>query len=336
MAFEIQRRIPVRQIQTQKRNIPLDQIIAIEGQNPVAKGVETLGNVLGTALQQRADLRRQGEQLAKMEALAGKEAGSFQGLDPANAATFTSQLLKEPEYVIPQQDATGQITGFLNVPKGMKPTAFAKPPGTSTQARNLTQTSYVDSVDGVPILLDKNTRSYIRSDNGGAILGKAVPSKGQAEAVQSTSRAQVILPKIDTLFDSLAQKSELGARAAVIPGISKAFFPEINQLKNEVKQIGFTFGGKNFTGTEEQIIMDALIPNSFDNDASREAKREALKGYISGQTDLLQTANLLGPAGNRIKQVIGSQSGLKTLSTPAPSSFPTQNSKDAIRKKLGL
>ena len=96
MALEIPRtRLNIRQIEQQKRNVPLQEIIAIEGQNPLAMGIETAGNVIGQALTKRAELRRQGEQLAKLEQLSGQAPGSYSGLDPATAATFTSSLIKQ-------------------------------------------------------------------------------------------------------------------------------------------------------------------------------------------------------------------------------------------------
>lgn len=88
-------RIALRQIQTQKRNIPIDQIINIEGYNPWAKGIETAGNVIGQAITKRAELRRQGEQLARMEDLGGLPKGSLSGLDPSQAAPFSAAGMKQ-------------------------------------------------------------------------------------------------------------------------------------------------------------------------------------------------------------------------------------------------
>lgn len=299
MALELpKRRIESRQIQIPKRNVPLEQIIAVQGRSPIAEGITALSG----AIQKRAELREEGERIAKVESAYGLEPGTLTGFGEESALSLGKQVSenRKPTYV--QQINPDGTANLLEIPAGGKfgGTVRTPTPGLGT----ITQTSYVDSADGTPLILDKTTRSYLRVGENKAPIGKAVPSKGQAEATQSTSRALEILPKIDILFDSLSKKSELGARTATAPFIGRVAYPEINQLKNEVKQIGFTFGGKNFTGTEEQIITDALIPGPLDNDASREAKRKALKGYISGQTDLLGAANLLGPAGNRIKAVI--------------------------------
>lgn len=68
MSFDLpQRRIATRQVQTQKRNVPLEQILAVQGQNPLATGIETAGNALGQVLAKKADLIRQGQQLAQQK-----------------------------------------------------------------------------------------------------------------------------------------------------------------------------------------------------------------------------------------------------------------------------
>lgn len=90
-----QSRRPVRQIQIEKKRVPLEQIIAVRGQSPVAKGIETAGQVLGQALARKAQLRRQGEQLAAMEALAGQQPGAFRGVPLEVASSLTGAFAKQ-------------------------------------------------------------------------------------------------------------------------------------------------------------------------------------------------------------------------------------------------
>lgn len=82
MDINIKKRIPIRQIQTQKRNIPLEQIIAINGYNPLAAGVETAGNAIGSVISKRAELRRQGQQIAQLASMAGDQAPTDNSLTP--------------------------------------------------------------------------------------------------------------------------------------------------------------------------------------------------------------------------------------------------------------
>lgn len=97
-----QKRMAVNPVQTQKRNVPLEQIIAVEGQNPLATAIDTSSSVLGQVLAKKAELKRQGEQLARqrqqvarLEQLSGQQPGSFEGLDPETASTFALNSMKE-------------------------------------------------------------------------------------------------------------------------------------------------------------------------------------------------------------------------------------------------
>lgn len=90
-------RLGIKQIQLAKRNIPLEQIIAVGAQNPLATGIEELGGVIGKTLQNRSELRRQGEQLAKLEALSGQAPGSYSGLNPDTATALTTNLIKKSQ-----------------------------------------------------------------------------------------------------------------------------------------------------------------------------------------------------------------------------------------------
>lgn len=91
-----------RQIQTSKRQVPIEQIIAVQGRNPLAAPVTNLGEVLGEALLRKEQLRREGQQLAmqqrelaKLEQLSGQQPGSFEGLSPSTATSFANKLLTQ-------------------------------------------------------------------------------------------------------------------------------------------------------------------------------------------------------------------------------------------------
>lgn len=97
-----QKRMAVNPVQTQKRNIPVEQIIAVEGQNPLATAIDTSSSVLGQVLAKKAELKRQGEQLARqrqqvarLEQLSGQQPGSFEGLDPETAFSFAQNKIKQ-------------------------------------------------------------------------------------------------------------------------------------------------------------------------------------------------------------------------------------------------
>jgi hypothetical protein len=93
------RDLPV--IQRPRRNIPVEQIIAAEGFNPMAAGIQQVGDTLGQALQRRAALRQQAQQVAALEKVAGQPVGAFTGvpLEVASslAGTFAKQRLEQEE-----------------------------------------------------------------------------------------------------------------------------------------------------------------------------------------------------------------------------------------------
>ena len=91
MPIELPQRKALRQIQIQQQNVPLEQILAVKSYNPLAAGVD----VLSEALSRRAELRRQGQELAKLEALAQQPAGSFSGLQGDTAKSLASTYIKE-------------------------------------------------------------------------------------------------------------------------------------------------------------------------------------------------------------------------------------------------
>lgn len=174
---------------------------------------------------------------------------------------------------------------------------------------SIQQSQFIDESDGTPLLFDRDNFRYVRSNDGSLPRGRAIPVKGNAEAVQSAGRGAELLKKVDPLFDELNNKGPVMSRASLLPGVRNVAFPEVEQMRNELRQAGFSFGGKNYTGTEAAIIEGTLVPSSLDNAESRELKRKAVKGYISGQIDLLQAANLLGASGVKIKEVLGQSQG---------------------------
>jgi hypothetical protein len=216
---------------------------------------------------------------------------------------------KQPIYNIVQTDSSGAPIKSTPLGKGEKP-VITKPVSTGTGGKgSVQQSQLVDSHDSVPLLFDRDNRTYVRSTDGQPVIGSAIPTKGNADAVSTTSRGLELLPKIDRLFNALDKKTPIGAKAATMPILGSVLYPEETQLRNELKQVGFTFGGKNFTGNEENIIVGAMVPSWNDNKASREAKRKALKGYISGQIDLMSAANLLGASGKSVKDLLNKSMG---------------------------
>lgn len=262
-------RLGIRQINVAKRQIPLEQIIATQGYNPLAEGIQVSGAAIGKSLLKRAELRKQGDQLAKMETLSGLPAGSFTGLDPTVAANFTSSIVKEQNknksavrYVIPNLDNAGNVSGFTEVPQGYKPTPFARPP---TQPK-------------------PNAASQ--------------KSAGDVQAIDEQ------LNEIDDLSTKLSQgwSGPIAGRAAVLA--AKATGGGMQQPISEFEAIKPAFAVKVYrawTGDTRLSDSDAasraypLLPNSTDQPQVQKAKWDNLRTLLNTRKDqLMQGASVPG------------------------------------------
>jgi hypothetical protein len=357
-------------IQVQKRQIPLEQIIAVKGQNPLATGIETAGNVIGAAITKRAQLQQQGQQLAALAKMAGQPVPDTNTLTPelyekglsfksaadqkrAEAAKQRVDLELKLEQLRAGYSEIDPATGAKREYPGVQGLSIAYGPdgnpvirrdetykpkeipkstgGGQAQRGSAQQSQYVDAFDSTPLYWNRDKRAYLRVNTDEQPKGKITLNKGQAEAVQNASRGAVLLPKVEELKSDLENRSEIGARLATTPVIGPIFYPQETQLLNELAQVGFQFGGKNFTGHEEKIIRGAMIPGPTDSKASREKKFQAIQGYVTGQMNLSDAANLLGPAGDQIKKVLASSQagsqGLQAIPTTPPPPMAATNPK---------
>lgn len=225
MAIQLpQNRLGTKQIQAIKRNVPLEQIVAVQGQNPLATGVETLGTTIGQTLQKREALRQQGLQLAKLESLSGQQPGAFQGLDPSTASTLAltniknNQEEKNKPYGEPFTGKDGKTYGYVFDAKKNEFTAKElpqglPPPKQSNSGGTLVQTGLFDA-NGQPIVFnnkDKNPKPIIVPTNS---VGGGNQTKIQLTPTSQTRSsgefASTILPHIDTLKTLIANADAKG------------------------------------------------------------------------------------------------------------------------------
>lgn len=103
-----------------------DQILAVEGQNPLAKAVETAGSTIGKVLEKRAKLRQEGERLAKLEKLAGQQPGAFSGLDPDTATSLTSKMIQNRADSYTPDQLKGLYSGDPNTISSVFPSGTPK------------------------------------------------------------------------------------------------------------------------------------------------------------------------------------------------------------------
>ena len=109
------------------RRIPIEQILAVQGQNPLATGVESAGAVLGKALAKMKENARQKKQIAAIQEAFPGEIIPEGIKDPTLALSLLGKKAeltkanKEQQYGSAVYDETGNVTGFSLLPKGVKP-----------------------------------------------------------------------------------------------------------------------------------------------------------------------------------------------------------------------
>ena len=101
MQLNLPQRRPLKKIEVGQQRVPIEQIIAVMGESPVARGIDTAAASIGDALSKRAEYRRQGELLARKEQLARdeKDAGNF---NPDQTGAIASGDLKLLPGVFPR------------------------------------------------------------------------------------------------------------------------------------------------------------------------------------------------------------------------------------------
>lgn len=85
MALELPKARPSGAPQSRKRDVPVEAILRVLGNNPYAKALDVSGEALSQAIQQRAELRRNANAITQMAQAAGEEAPTDpRGLTPSS------------------------------------------------------------------------------------------------------------------------------------------------------------------------------------------------------------------------------------------------------------
>lgn len=145
--------------------------------------------------------------------------------------------------------------------------------------------------------------------------GTPVLKQGNDQAINDVSLIKEQIPIVSRMFDSYKSKGKL-AKAAQATPLGYVLDPSTKADENALKLSAFTFGGKALSKDEKGVVFNALFPNPYglDDDAALNKKQTLLTQYMTGKIDLLQAANLLGPAGAPLKGML--QSKLQTGATP--------------------
>ncbi len=310
MALDLpQNRVGIRKIQTQKRNVPLEQIIAVEGQSPIATGIDQVGQVLGHALQRRAELQRQGQQLA----FAGKYLGQDISPDLANSGLNLDSILKLHEAKI--------AADKLNKPAKKKPLGepFKGADGKTYQYfydENNETTTPVELSQGLPPPKAHEPESHVivGVDPQGNPLSFGVKSEkitpiplpGGGSPLPK-NRPGAVLTDVKDIDNQLQQLNDLRGMLKDIPGgiaggaeslLSKATFGAIGGKAKQYNDIRPSIATKIYramTGDTRLSDADAasraypLLPSLAEPTNVREAKIVNLEKNLTERKKILSS-----------------------------------------------
>jgi hypothetical protein len=130
-----------------------------------------------------------------------------------------------------------------------------------------------------------------------AFIEKMIGAKGNKDAINESQDALKASQAMQSLNDDLDKLGEGEARFKSSPA-AKLFAPVLAAKKAQILlYAGFSRGGKQLTGTELGVVVNALAPTAFDDKESRHMKNSTFQDWADGKIDLMGAAKLLGPAG---------------------------------------
>lgn len=106
-----------------RRQIPIDQILKVMGNNPVAQSLPGIGQQLGEALMVAAQRRKQQEQMAALGEELGVPGERFSRLSPEGASILAKSLMHQKEAEAQKVQDQGRIRLFEQQ-SGVKPGSF--------------------------------------------------------------------------------------------------------------------------------------------------------------------------------------------------------------------
>lgn len=314
MAFELPKsRIGLRQIQTQQRSVPLEQIIAARGQNPLGTAVEDIGKLVGQNLSQRAAARQQGEQLAVAGKLLGQDispdiansgidAGTLSSLvktraetDKEAAATQTAMADKKALAAEKRVALELQLEKLKSGYSEVNPST-----GATTQYPGVQGLSIAYDAAGNPaIARDPNYKpaSIPKSTGGGGGGGAGGAFKNETnlrkefdkesadskKAFNSSAKALTLADRGDAIGDTALAfsltRGALGGQGRVTQTEIQQFGPQLGSLPDRVQNaiLGLAKGQKYDPEVRAQIV-NMVKQDAMNEDANQKAREEQYNG----------------------------------------------------------
>ena len=93
----------------ERRRVPVDQILAVMGNNPIAQALPGIGKQLGEALMVSAAKRKQQEQMAALGQMVGADQDQFSRLSPEGATLLAKSLMERKQDEAKKTESLGRI-----------------------------------------------------------------------------------------------------------------------------------------------------------------------------------------------------------------------------------
>jgi hypothetical protein len=289
MAFDIPQRRALKSIQTQKRDIPIQQIMATLGGNPIGQGIENAAASVGQALQQRAAIRRQAQEVAQLEKVYGLKPGELNGIqDTKNAMEAGKQLYgsRQPTYVNEVNNLTGE-SQMIQVPAGGKYGGTYKFGATPGGAGKVGKPTWIgNNSSGEPLLLQDNGEITIgKVPGGGSVLTKNNPTNIKNQVTEIDDQ----LKQINDLRNLIGENSGgiTGGLKSLASKVTLGAIGSSEKQYNDLKPSIATKIYKAATGDTRLSDADAsaraypLLPDLAEPVHVREAKLKNLEKMLS-------------------------------------------------------
>lgn len=275
MAFQIPQRRGLDKIGIQKRSVPLEQIIAVQGQNPIATGIETAGNAIGQAVAKRNALQLQGRQLAQLASMAGETVPTDVSITPdlyekamtlknarlakvSDASKSRTDLELKLEGLRTGHTEVDPITGMVKTYPGVQGMNIAYDEAGNPYVQR--QESYKPKLEPI-----KQSGGGVAADDKewGKLVDTINPQKASSRSTLGmASRANLNADRaIVTLNKPMVTKAELGNVIADTAGIYAGGAPTDNGMSH---QDWSTIYGKlmgvvqSLTGKPTDTVPDAI------------------------------------------------------------------------------
>lgn len=275
--------IKLNPIQTSRRRVPTEAIIQTLGQSPVAQGIETAGNVLGKAIQRRAELKRQAQQV---DAIAKATGVDLKGIsDPALAASIGKSV---GDYRSEELRARQSNTIRSEESEANRDLRREQMVATNALRESMADNSLDFRSANLDLRRESAKNALVARFNAEASIKKAQQSIDSANLVRDLAQSGNPIGAAAIPTISARMSFEVGAlsEADKAPfGGSRAIFSRLNQALKQMKDGKLTDENRQFIiGLSD--LFEKTAHRNMDNLAKQRASQYSRKSNMFNESEL--------------------------------------------------